>query len=84
MADKQNIEAKTTKVKAQKISKEDSDNWFVRGIIGLFGLMVLGSIIFSAVVIWNGTDELLYKIVLAPQAIFAVVVAFVAFSKILK
>ena len=84
MADKQVKEVKTAKVKAEKITKEESDNWFVRGIIGLLGLLVLGSITFSTLVIWNGTDELLYKLILIPQVGFAVTIAFVAFSKILK
>lgn len=84
MADKKVKEAKITKVKAPKITKEESDNWFVRGIIGTLGLLVLGSITFSTLVIWNGTDELIYKLLLAPQIGFVVAIAFVAFSKILK
>jgi hypothetical protein len=78
-------ETKTnTKTKTPVAPEKSAKNVYVRGIIGITLLLVFGSIVFSTVVIWNGTDNSIYKILLAPQALFAVGIAFVAFSKILK
>ena len=55
-----------------------------RGIIGIGLAFVIVSIAYSSVVIWTGTEGLLPKIMLAPQAIFALVLLGVAFAKILK
>lgn len=57
---------------------------FVRGILGIVLLLVFGSIAYSTVVIFGGTDTLAPKILAAPAALFDFGLAFVAFSKILK
>jgi len=75
---------KTTKVKTSEEENSTIKGVFVRGIIGTVLLLVFGSIVFSTVVIWTGTDNPVYKLLIAPQALFAGVIAFVAFSKILK
>jgi hypothetical protein len=80
MADKENKSAK----KAEKKTSSGNNSTFVRGILGIVLLLVFGSIAFSTVVIWGGTDTLGPKIVTAPAALFDVFIAFVAFSKILK
>lgn len=74
---------KTTK-KADKSTTEGAKSTFVRGILGLVLLLVFGSIAYSTVVIIGGTDTLAPKILTAPAALFDLVLAFVAFSKILK
>jgi hypothetical protein len=84
MSEKQKKETKPTEVKALDQENKDMKNVFVRGIIGITLLLVFGSIAFSTVVIWTGTDNPVYKLLIAPQALFAGVIAFVAFSKILK
>lgn len=84
MSKKESNEAKTTKVEATKTDSDTVKGVFVRGIIGTVLLLVFGSIAFSTVVIWTGTDNPVYKVLVAPQALFAGVIAFVAFSKILK
>lgn len=76
--------AKEVKNKTLKEENEQVKNVFVRGIIGTALLLVFGSIAFMTVVIWTGTDNNLYKLLTAPAAIFDIVIAFVAFSKILK
>lgn len=78
---------KAAKVSAPKTEKSNSGsakNVFVRGILGLVLLTVFGSIAFMTVVIWTGTDNVSFKILTAPAALFDVFIAFVAFSKILK
>lgn len=55
-----------------------------RAIIGIGLALVVVSIAYSVVVILLGTEGLLPKIMLAPQAIFALIVLGVAFAKILK
>lgn len=77
-------EPKVTKVKAPKITDEASQNVFVRGILGLALLTVFGSIAVMVVVIWTGTDNAFLKGLTLPAAIFDPVIAFVAFTKILK
>lgn len=84
MADKEIKETKATKVKAKKFDTSDAKGVFVRGILGLVLLMVFGSIAFMTVVIWTGTDNVSFKILTAPAALFGMFIAFVAFSKILK
>lgn len=64
--------------------KGEAKGVFVRGILGLVLLLVFGSIAFSTVVIWGGTDTLLPKLLTIPAAAFDLFIAFVAFSKILK
>lgn len=71
-------------VKVNKKAPSEAKSTFVRGILGLVLLIVFGSIAFSTVVIWGGTENPAYKIATAPAALFDVVLAFVAFSKILK
>lgn len=88
MASKKEIEAesvpKTTKVKGEKIDFNEAKTIFVRGILGIVLLLVFGSIAFSTVVIWTGTENPVYKVLVAPAALFDAFIAFVAFSKILK
>jgi len=81
MADK---EAKTPKVKKEKRELSAAKTPFVRGILGLVLLFVFGSIAYSTVVIWGGTDTWTPKLLTIPAALFDVFIAFVAFSKILK
>lgn len=80
--------SQTETAKAPKASKKtdsvEPKTSFVNGILGLVLLLVFGSIAFSTVVIWAGTDNPAYKIATAPAALFDVFIAFVAFSKILK
>lgn len=70
--------------KSEEVKTNDTKNTLVRGIIGIVLLLVFGSIAFSTVVIWGGTNTLLPKIMTAPAALFDFVLAFVAFSKITK
>lgn len=84
MADKEVKVTETSKDKMQKQEAKEVKTAFVRGILGLSLLLVFGSIAFSTVVIWTGTDNSAYKWLIAPQAIFDLFIAFVAFSKILK
>lgn len=84
MAKQATKEPKVTKEKAPKIADEASQNVFVRGILGLALLTVFGSIAVMVVVIWTGTDNLFLKGLTLPAAIFDLVIAFVAFTKILK
>jgi len=84
MSDKETKKDVKTAKKAEKNTSEDAKSTFVRGILGIVLLLVFGSIAFSTVVIWGGTDTLAPKIATAPAALFDVVIAFVAFSKILK
>lgn len=77
-------EIKLTKEKAPKLTEEASQNVFVRGILGLALLTVFGSIAVMVVVIWTGTDNMFLKGLTLPAAIFDLVIAFVAFTKILK
>jgi len=84
MSKKEVSEPKVTKAQPLEDENKQAKGVFVRGIIGIVLLLVFGSIVFSTVVIWNGTDNPMFKILVAPQAIFALVIAFVAFSKILK
>lgn len=62
----------------------EAKDGYKRAIIGLVLLAVFGSIVFSTYVMWTGTDNIVYKYAVAPQALFAAFIAFVAFSKILK
>jgi hypothetical protein len=73
--------AKTPKWKKEESEAKES---FIRGILGLSLLLVFGSIAYSTVVIVGGTEGLAPKILVAPAAIFDIIIAFVAFSKILK
>lgn len=84
MSEKKTKEAETTKVEPTKKRFDGAKEMFVRVIIALVLLSVFGSIAFSTVTIWNGTTELYNKVLIAPAAIFDVVIAFVAFSKITK
>jgi hypothetical protein len=83
MSDKEN---KTSKKSSKKVvaTEVPAKNTFKRGILGIVLLLVFGSIAFSTVVIWAGTDTWGPKIMTAPAAIFDLFIAFVAFSKILK
>lgn len=76
--------AKPNKALTQEIKSEASQNVFVRGILGLALLTVFGSIAVMVVVIWTGTDNVFLKGLTLPAAIFDLVIAFVAFTKILK
>jgi hypothetical protein len=80
MSEKETKKAK----KADKKTSGDAKSTFVRGILGIVLLLVFGSIAFSTVVIWGGTDTWGPKIMTAPAALFDLFIAFVAFSKILK
>ncbi len=84
MSNKKTEEVKTTEVTTEAKAEQSGKEAFVRGIIGIALLLVFGSIAFSTVVIWTGTDNVLYKVLTAPAAIFDLLIAFVAFSKILK
>lgn len=76
--------SKADKPKKEKTTTPAKENAFVRGILGIALLLVFGSIAYSTVVIWGGTDTWIPKILTIPAALFDVVIAFVAFSKILK
>ena len=67
---------KTTEPKAPK--KNLNINVKVTGIAMLF---VLASIVFSTFVVYTGTTEIEYKILLVPQALFAAVIAIRQFTK---
>lgn len=71
-------------VKKEKAETSEAKSVFVRGILGLVLLTVFGSIAFMTVVIWQGTDNVFFKALTAPAALFDLFIAFVAFSKILK
>jgi len=77
-------EAPVPKVKVEKNVDTEAKPIFVRGILGIALLLVFGSIAYSTVIIFGGTDGWLPKILIAPAAAFDVFIAFVAFSKILK
>lgn len=79
-----NKEAKNAKVTEDKSNSREAKSVFVRGILGIVLLLVFGSIAYSTVVIWGGTDTLIPKIMTIPAALFDLFIAFVAFSKILK
>lgn len=73
--------SKTTKNTEEKdnTKKEQTKSPFSwkklwNGIMGVGQLFVAGSIIASTVIIWNGTDGLTPKIIIAPMAIYAVII----------
>jgi hypothetical protein len=70
--------------KTDKKTNPEAKSAFVRGILGLVLLLVFGSIAYSTVVIFGGTDTMAPKLLAAPAALFDLFIAFVAFSKILK
>jgi len=71
--------------KTDKKTAPEAKSTFVRGILGVALLLVFGSIAYGTVVIFGGTGrELAPKILIAPAGLFDLVIAFVAFSKILK
>tara|TARA_B100001245_G_C22894477_1_gene431584 strand:- start:7161 stop:7454 length:294 start_codon:yes stop_codon:yes gene_type:complete len=70
--------------KKKTTNEQKAKSGFVNAIIGLALLLVFGSVAFMTVVIWTGTDNVLYKWLTAPAAIFDLIIAFVAFSKIAK
>ena len=74
----------TAPKKSKQEKAGEAKDTFVRGIIGIVLLFVFGSIAFSTVVIWTGTDTLAPKIATAPAAAFALMLAFVGFCKITK
>jgi hypothetical protein len=74
----------STEVKTPKSKHAEAKESFFRGILGLGLLLVFGSIAYSTVVIVGGTEGLAPKILVAPAALFDLVLAFAAFSKILK
>lgn len=77
------VDKKATK-KASKGTGRGVKEAFVRGILGIVLLLVFGSIAFSTLVIWWGSNSSLYRAATVPAALFDIVLAFVAFSKILK
>lgn len=79
-----NDKPETASKKTSKKTTREVKSTFVRGILGLVLLLVFGSIAYSTVVIVGGTDGITPKILVAPAALFDFVLAFVAFSKILK
>lgn len=81
---KNDIKAEDKSTKTKKDKRDGVQSIFVRAIIGVLLLALFGSIVFSTVAIWTGTDNPLFKWLVAPQAVFAIGIAFVAFSKILK
>lgn len=76
--------AKATKVKAPQTEGKAVNNVFVRGIIGIVLMLVFASIAIMATVCWTGSDSSALKIATIPAIAFDVILAFVAFSKILK
>ena len=81
---KKEVTSKEKKAKQAEAFGQEAKTVFVRGILGLALLTVFGSIAFMVVVIWQGTDNPVFKILTLPAALFDLVIAFVAFSKILK
>lgn len=70
--------------KPEKTTNPDAKSAYIHGILGVVLLLVFGSIAFSTVVIWGGTDTIGPKLLSLPAALFDLFIAFVAFSKILK
>lgn len=75
---------KSSKVKSVNTEEQTVKNVFVRGIIGIVLMLVFASIAIMTVVCWTGSDSTALKIATTPAAAFDVIIAFVAFSKILK
>lgn len=76
--------SKSYKLQKEKSTTPEAKSTFVRGILGIVLLLVFGSIAYSTVVIFGGTDTIAPKVLAAPAALFDLFIAFVAFSKILK
>jgi len=74
---------KTVEKAVAKVEKS-SDKGFMFGILGIAIALVIVSIAYSTAVILLGTKGITPKIMLAPQALFGVVVLGMAFSKIFK
>lgn len=67
----------TTEVKTPKKSKYNYKN----GIMGIMQLFAVASIAYSTVVIAIGTEGIIPLVMVAPQAILAVVIAINKFTK---
>ena len=70
--------------KTTKVSQQLAKNQRNRGIMGIGLLLVVVSIIYSTYVIFIGVSSTASKVALLPQAFFALLILFKAFSKIYK
>lgn len=81
-------ESKTTTIEPKSAEKPTSKAGLKKpswsGILGVGLCLVIVSIAYSVVVILLGTNGITPKIMLAPQAIFAVTISVYAFSRIFK
>ena len=77
------IRGKKTK-KVTKTQKKFEREQQLRGILGIGLLFVVVSIIYSTYIIFNGISSTASKVMIIPQATFAVLILYKAFSKIYK
>ena len=75
---------KKTSKKLSKSEQADINRQRRDGILGIGQLFVVVSIAYSTSVIFEGVDSLESKLVLVPQAIFALFTLLKAFSKLYK
>lgn len=72
-------DAKATKAAPVTDSKVSRSGWMTLAWFGM--LLVVGSIAFSSYIVYFGTTDMVAKILLVPQIVFAVGVAIYKFVK---